>query len=409
MRRNGFIGRVVAAIALLSAVSLAATACGSSSDNAASSSGSSGNWLPASLKGSAPGQVKIGLAGGYALAFMPVVLAEGLGYYKDVADRFGTKISFNVYGGGTAAEPAFLGGADQFVIIGTNSWLGAVAQGKDQVGVFSASEGLSITIAAAQKYQAQNGTDLSKFQGVTWCQTGPVGTAHTALVLAAALHGIRNPDIVSVGSVSAYTPALQAGRCGVAAEDVTSAAAQIHDKIAYTVENANDPDASRSLAGQQLAPPLTTSRAFANEHPELTQAIVDATLKSLLYIQQNLDNPDAIYNKLPAEAKKSYDNQAAFGEAWALIKNSFAPKYDAGGVTQQQANDTAAFLLATGSAPAGYQVNPDQVWWNKWVHQAYTDLATQIPAESQFPAALSTTVGPPSPEAAKAVSIVRGG
>jgi ABC-type nitrate/sulfonate/bicarbonate transport system substrate-binding protein len=399
----------LAPAAVLLSVGLLAAACSSNNSSSTTTSGTGGSssFLPSTLKGSAPSSVKIGLAGGYALNFAPVELAEGLGYYNQVAQRFHTSISFDVYGGGTTAEPAFLGGTDQFMVIGTNSWLPVVVQGKDQVGVFSEGEGLGIEVAAAQSDKATKGTDLSKFKGATWCQTGPVGTAHTAIQLISALNnlGVTASQIVSVGSVSAYSPALQSGRCEIASEDLISAASQEINKIAYVIVNTNDPATSFQLAGHQEGIPLTTSRAFANQYPKLTQAIIDATLKSLLYIQQNLDNANAIYNKLPAEAQSTY-SLGTFAQAWDLFKDSLSPTYTQGGFTTSEANDTLSLLVGTGNVPSGSTIDPSTVYWNKWVYQAYSDLGLAAP---KFPANLPSHLGTPSPETQAAVKAATGG
>lgn len=416
-RRCNMSRRFGALTGTLLGLTLAVAACSSSGSSSSSTTPSSGNtgtnassggFLPASLKGAAPSSVKIGLAGGYALNFSPVVLADSLGYYDQVAKRFNTSISLDVYGGGTLAEPAFLGGTDQFMTIGTNSWLPVVLQGKDQVGIFAEGEGIGIEFAAAMKYKNTYGTDVSKFKGVTWCQTGPVGTAHTAILLDAGLNHLTVPasNIVSVGSVTAYTPALSSGRCGIAAEDLISAATQVQQNVGYILTNTNDPAQAEKLAGHQLGIPLTTSRKFASQYPQLTQAIVDATLKSLLYIQQNLNDPALIYSKLPAAAKASY-TPTVFSAAWNLFKNTLSPQYTGGGVTQQQGDDTAAMLIATTPGLAGATVDPDKVWWNKFAYQAYKDLGVQQPSAATFPADLTTTLGPPSAPMAAALTSLK--
>jgi hypothetical protein len=99
------------------------TACSSDSSGSSTSSDGTGgatggssaatSFLPASLTGPSPSSVKIGLAGGYSIQFMPTVLAMGAGYYQQVANRFHTQISFDDYASGTPAEAAFFGGTDQ--------------------------------------------------------------------------------------------------------------------------------------------------------------------------------------------------------------------------------------------------------------------------------------------------------
>jgi ABC-type nitrate/sulfonate/bicarbonate transport system substrate-binding protein len=390
--------KVVAAAA---ALSMLVAAC-SSSKKSNSSLGSSTTAAPAGVSGTgtgpAPGSVNIGYAGGYSLSFLPVIVAQGSGFLADVGTRFNTSVKFDVYGGGTQAEPAFLGGTDQFMVIGSNSWVPAVLQGKDQVGVFSEQESVGIVMAAANKVKDSKGTDLAKFDGATWCQTGPVGTAHTAIALAVQKAGLKieKQKIVSVGSVSAYTPALQAGRCDINSEDTTSAATQELQNVGYVVANYVDPTVSAALAGHIIGIPLTTSSSFAAKYPELTQAIVDATLKGLQFISLNVNNPSAIYAKLPSDMQKQITPEL-FNKAFTYYGAGYSMNQNAAMFTQQAATDTIALLKATNGIDPSAVPDPSKLWTNRFVIQAYKDLATSPQTGAATgPAILSPTLGKPT-------------
>jgi ABC-type nitrate/sulfonate/bicarbonate transport system substrate-binding protein len=348
--------------------------------------------------GPAPDTVRIGTAGGYSLQFLPVYVAQGAGFYADVATRFKTSMKYDVYGNGVQGEPAFLGGSDDFMAIGTTSWSPAVVQGKDQVSIFSEQYGLTIIMTAPMQHKDTKGTDLKKFDGGTWCQTGPVGTSNTTIQLAIKYAGLdpSKQNIVSVGGVSAFTPALQAGRCDITSEDTNSAASQIAQNIGYVVANYNDPVASRKVAGDIIGIPLTTSNAFAERYPELTQAIVNATLKGLLFIQQNIDNPSALYAKLPAEMQKQVPADV-FTQSFGLLSSSYTPANNSAQITQQAATDSIALLKATNGLPKDSTIDPSKLWTNRFVIQAYKDLGvTPAPGAPTGPAVLDSKLGTPT-------------
>jgi ABC-type nitrate/sulfonate/bicarbonate transport system substrate-binding protein len=348
--------------------------------------------------GPAPSTVRLGTAGGYSLQFLPVYVAQGAGFYDEVATRFKTSMHYDVYGNGVQGEPAFLGGSDDFMAIGTTSWSPAVVQGKDQFSIFSEQYGLTIIMTAPVKHKDTKGTDLKKFDGGTWCQTGPVGTSNTTIQLAIKYAGLdpSKQNIVSVGSVSAFTPAMQAGRCDITSEDTNSAATQIAQNIGYVVGNYNDPVASRKVAGDIVGIPLTTSNAFAQKYPELTQAIVNATLKGLLFIQQNIDNPSALYAKLPADMQKQVSADV-FTQSFGLLSSSYTAANNAAQVSQQAATDSIALLKATNGLPPDSNVDPSKLWTNRFVIQAYKDLGVSPASGAPTgPAILDSKLGTPT-------------
>ncbi|HEX3842109.1 MAG TPA: hypothetical protein VHU85_15050 [Acidimicrobiales bacterium] len=400
MRRMAVVGGVALSLTLLAA------ACSSNSSSSTTTTSGSGTTTKG---GPAPATIKIGMAGGFAQAFLPEYLASGLGYYAAVDKQFNTNISFDIYPGGTQAEPAFLGGTDQLMVIGTNSWISPVLQGKDQVAIFNNNVGLQIVMGGATKYKTTRASNIKAYDGGTWCQTGPVGTAHTAIQLEIGLNKMdpSKQNIVSVGSVSAYAPALSSGQADICAEDVASAATGVINGTSYNVANLADPAVAQKLAGSIIGIPLTTSHAFANQYPALTQAITDATLKAFLYIQTNLANPTLIYNHLNSDYQSGVP-LGTFVQAMSLLGPAYGTKYVSGEFTQQQANDTTSLFLGTALIPASSVVNTGQVWWNKFAVQAYTDLGKTPPAGTTGPSVLASKPGPASAEAAAAYQTLTG-
>lgn len=348
--------------------------------------------------GPAPSTVHIGYAGGYSLSFLPMIMAQGAGYFDEISTRFKTKVVVDIYGSGILAEPAFLAGDAQFLVIGANSWMPAVLQGKDQVAIFNEQNSIGIIMSAAVKHKATKGTDMAKFDGATWCQTGPVGTSATSIKLSMGLAGL-NPakqTIVSVGGVSAFTPALASGRCDINSQDTTSAAQQDLDGIGYVVANYNDPALSEKLAGIIFGIPLTTSNAFAEKYPELTQAIVNAAVKGLTTIQKSIDNPNTLYEKLPSDMKKQ-TTPGLFAQALSYYGPGYSYRLNSGLFSNQGATDTIGLIRATNGIPKDANPDPAKLWTNKFVLQAYTDLGLTPSKDAQNgPATLDSKLGKPS-------------
>jgi hypothetical protein len=361
------------------------------------------------VKGSAPSIVKIGLAGGYAPNFLPVLVAMGAGYYDQVAARFHTSISFDVYGGGLTGEAAFLGGTDQFEVIAPASYLPAYLGGKDQVFIFGENNALGIDMIAPLKYKATR-SSVAEFNSGTWCQISPIGTSNTGALLEAALNhlDISKLNLTTIGSVAAVLPSVQTGRCDIVSGDVNSAASGIINGVSYVVDNLQLTPPTVHLMGDQMGIPLSTSHAFLSQYPQLSRAIVDATLEGLRFIQHNLNNANAVYDKLPAEAQAAAAI-GAFAEAYSLLAPSFGPEFTSGEFTTQEVNDTLWNLEAAKTIPVGSEVNPSRIWDNAYVIQAYKDLHLPKPTGGVAgPLRLPSTMGKPSLEAANAFAILTG-
>jgi hypothetical protein len=399
----------MASVATLAASIVAGSTVGIVSAGAASQTKVPKLVLPASLKGPAPSAVKIGLAGGYSINFLPAIVAMGAGYLNTVGQRFHTTFSFDIYGGGSTAEPAFLGGTDQLMVIGTASYFSAVQAGKDQFSLFN-EEGpqLGIIFSGPQKYKTTRGTNVSAYGGAgnTWCQISPVGSSHTAAVLVSSANHInlQNQNLTTIGSVAAVLPSLASGQCAIVSGDANSAANGVIQSSAYAVDNTEGPDNTIPIAGEQVGIPVTTSHAFVKQYPKLAQAITDALLQSLLLIQTNVGNANYLYSLLPPDMQNTLA-LGSFAQVTSFFGSAFNPKYDNGTFPLQELNDTVALAQGTSTIPPTSNLDLSNSFANTYVIQAWKDLGKTITTGPQNgPAKLPTVQGKPSLEAATAVS-----
>jgi NitT/TauT family transport system substrate-binding protein len=410
-RRRWPLGRPLHYVAAATvALSLVTAACSSSTSAPATSVAGSSGFLPANLKGAAPASVKIGLAGGYLVNYLPAIVALGAGYYNQVDTRFNTVISFDPQAGGVQAEPAFLGGTDQFVITTPATYIPPSLQGEDQVAVFNQGVGLGLVFSAPAKYQTSRGKNIAKYSPGTWCETGLNGSSNAAILLVAGVNklNLSNLNVTNIVSPAAVLPSIQSGRCDMVSADSNSAAQGILQNISYVPVNTVDPSVSIPLIGEVLGVPLTTSNKFINQYPQLAQAIIDATLKGLLFVQQNAHNPTALYKALPPEMTSGL-TEPIFTKALSLFQQAYTAKYNSGTFTAQMINDTISFDKATKQVPLTAQANPSKLFTNKLVLQAYTDLGlTPATGSPVGPKTIPTSVGKTTSEAAAAFGILTG-
>jgi ABC-type nitrate/sulfonate/bicarbonate transport system substrate-binding protein len=412
--------RIVAGLVAVSLV--AGAACGDDDDEAEAgdggqegaaepanggedSGGEGGFALPEELEGDAPESLTIGLTGAYALNFLPVIVAEGAGYFDAIDERFGTDISFQTYGGGVDAQAAFAGGEVPMLVIAPASYTASVLQGEDQISIFNQEVGLGIVASARKDLEEEYGTDIENFADANWCQIGPVGTSNTAAKLLSAAAGL-DPDsieIFSTGSVAAVVPSLQSGQCDIVTGDINSAATGILQDVAYVAANPWVPCDTIPLMGEQVGIPLTTSREFTDQYPELTTAVVAASLWGLRVVQESRDDPEALYEMLPEEMTAELPFET-FEAAMELAAPAFDPLTNDGRFTEQTVFDTLWNLQAVELVPRDATVDPSLIFTNEFVNEAY-ELLGLDPLETvpgDMPEEFPTELGPPSDEAAGA-------
>jgi hypothetical protein len=337
----------------------------------------------------------------------------GAGYLNQVANRFHTNISFDVYGSGQTAEPAFLGGTDQFIVTAFTTSLPAVVAGKSQVAVFNTGTTLTSIFIAPQKYSASRGSNITNFgpPGNTWCQISSSGTSNTAVLLLAGVNHfqVSQLNLTTTGSVAAVLPTIQNGTCSIETSDPNSAVLGTIEGVSYVVIAQEDVPTTVPTAGEQNGTTLMTTSGFATQYPKLTQAIVDAELQAELLIQSNYTNPNAIYTVLPAAMTQSL-SLGAFVQTMALFGQFWNPKYNNGTFTMTQLADTVTLAQATHTIQPGTTVNPSQMATNKFVVRAWKDLNRSIPTNPAIngPATIPSTLAKPSLEAAQAYATLTG-
>jgi ABC-type nitrate/sulfonate/bicarbonate transport system substrate-binding protein len=353
--------------------------------------------------------VKIGTQGGFQLISLPVWLAFGLGYYEQVNKRFHTSITWNAQATAPAAEAALLGGTDQFENAGPGFFGPAVLAGKDQVAIFASNITLGVAMTALAKYKATYGSNIAAFAG-TWCQLASSGTGHTAALLEAALHhlNISQLNLTTIGGPAATLPTLQSGVCqltGAVTGDVVTGAL---GGTTYVVDNLMAASVTIGLVGEYQPLPLTTTHAFASQYPKLTQAIVDATLKGLLYAQANIKNPQRLYAHLPTAMQSSL-SLGAFTQTLSYFAQGYTPAFDSGEFTLHGIDDALWLQVSQGVIPVGSSVNPSQMFTNKYIFQGYKDLRVNPPTGPIAGVAkIPTTLGKPTAEAATAFALLTG-
>lgn len=407
--------RYYGAAASVACLAIVSTLCGcgssgnSSSTDASAGGGSSQQFLPASLKGDAPSSVKIGFSGNFGLGNIPVLAALGLGYYDQVAQRFHTTISPEVFGGSSELQPALVSGSVQFGVESITGGLPEVTQGDKEVSILNQSVGLDGNLSGPVKYKSR-GTNLSAYANDTWCQISSTGVADAIARVGAALAHLdfNHLKVVTIGSSAAVVPSLVSGQCALVSGDVNSAALGADQGQTYIAGNYNDPAQSVKIAGEDVGNVVTTTPGFVQKYPQFTQALIDATVKGLLFVQAHSNNDQTLYAAMPT-AYKQANSLGVFSQTWQLSGPGFTKSTSAGEFSDQMASDTIWVGEALEGITPGKPISPASLVTNKYVIQAYKDLGVAEPTGPiSGPAELPKNLGEPSSEAAQLIATLTG-
>ncbi|MER7003273.1 ABC transporter substrate-binding protein [Dactylosporangium sp. NPDC000555] len=301
--------RLMAAVAAVAV--FATTGCASGNDR--QSTGGSAK---------APASLVISSSGNYLTSFAPLWAAEP--DFKDIEAKYKTKVSFEPFNKGSDALTALLGGSAQICNCGATTGLTAAIAGKEVRYIGNIFKGTGQVVVAAKKYEATHGSDVAKFANATFGYTSPGSGSQVAGQKVAEHFGLNwsATKQLALGSTTAYSPALAAGRVDIVVMDVPIAIKTVEDGVGYIVADLSDPAKAAPLIGNIIGAGLVTTKKFMDEYPELTQDVINALVSGINRVKKTPD-PAAAYAALPAAYKKVNPDEKVFAKQWPYIYPSF--------------------------------------------------------------------------------------
>jgi NitT/TauT family transport system substrate-binding protein len=241
--------------------------------------------------------VTIAVGGKAALYYLPLTLAERLGYFKDA----GLDVQILDFPGGAKSLQAMMGGSADVVAGGFDHVVILRARGqKLQAFVLQvATPSLMLGVVKARAASYRSPRDL---KGMKVGVTAPGSSTHIFLNHLLAGAGL-SPDDVAVIGVGTGPTAVAAVRAGHidAIVNVEPAIAMLErtGAIVVVTETASE-KGSRALFGEALpAGSLYTKEEFLKRNPNTAQALVNAMVRALLWLDKA--SPQEILKTVPAE------------------------------------------------------------------------------------------------------------
>ncbi|MFN0037917.1 MAG: ABC transporter substrate-binding protein [Burkholderiales bacterium] len=242
-------------------------------------------------------RVVIAVGGKAALYYLPLTLAERLGYFKDE----GLEVEIADFAGGAKALQAMMGGSADVVSGGFDHVFVMRARGQNlqafvlQGGTPAISLGVSKALAATYR----SPKDL---KGLKIGVTAPGSSTHAFInhLLVAAGVAVDEVSIIGVGSGPAAAAAMQAGHLDAIANiEPAITLLERSGVIKVVVETVSVAGATKVFGSPLPAGSLYTREEFIRANPNTVQALTNAMVRALKWLKKA--TPDEVARTVPQE------------------------------------------------------------------------------------------------------------
>ncbi|MBX5477250.1 MAG: ABC transporter substrate-binding protein [Clostridia bacterium] len=280
------------------AVALLLTACGAGGPAGSETGQGATTSEPGSETSGALPHVTIAVGGASCLCYMPVVLANQLGFYKEA----GVDAELVDFQGGSKALAAVLGGSADVVSGYYDHTVELAAKGKAMQAfvVFDQFPGLVLAVAPKNTDKIKSVADL---KGKTVGVTAPGSSTDFFLKYVIKQNGgdPAETSVVGIGAGSTAVAAMEQGQVDAAVlidPDPTLLKSKYPD-LRILVDTRTKEDTERVLGGDYPAGSLYTTAQWVQAHRDVAQKLALAIVKTLQWIHTH--TPEEIMQKMPTE------------------------------------------------------------------------------------------------------------
>lgn len=310
-------------------------------------------------------KVSIAVGGKSSFYYLPLTLADRLGYFKDE----GLSIEINDFAGGAKALQAVVGGSADVVsgayehIIDmqtkNQAFKAVVLQGRyPDVAI-----GISKTKFASYKSPAD-------MKGLTVGVTAPGSSTHIILAHFLVQNGLKPSDvsIVGVGATAGAVAALRAGKID-AISNIDPAITMLESTgDIKVVADARTTAGSKALFGGPVpAGCLYAPTEFIEKNPKTVQAMTTAMVRALKWLQTA--TPEQVASTVPADYLVG--DKPLYIATFQKVRESYSPD---GMVPEEGAKTALKMTSAFNPAISAASVKLDQTYDNRFAQTAQQKL-----------------------------------
>lgn len=262
--------------------------------------------------------VHIAIGGKSALYYLPLTLAERLGYFKDE----GLNVRISDFAGGSRSLQAVVGGSADVVSGAYEHTINMQSRGLHFVSfvLSGAAPQISVGIVSSKAASYKSPKDLKGFRiGVS----APGSSTNMVADFLLAKGGLKPADasIIGLGAGSSVIAAVDQGRVDVVSQtDPAMTILEKEGKIKIIAETRTLEGTEKLFGGPMPAASLYAPVDFVKRNPYTTQALANAMVRALVWLQ------DATPQQVLATVPEEYllGNKAMYLFAFNNVKTAYS-------------------------------------------------------------------------------------
>jgi NitT/TauT family transport system substrate-binding protein len=242
-------------------------------------------------------KVTLGVGGKPLLYYLPLTIAERKGFFKEE----GLDVEINDFGGGAKSLQALIGGSVDVVTGAYEHTIRMQAKGQDVRAITELGRFPAIVIAV-KKDKAGQVKSAGDFKGLKIGVTAPGSSTALTAQYAMVKAGLKPTDaaIIGIGSGASGVAAMQKGEIDVISHlDPVIAKLEADGDIVVLIDTRTEAGTRALFGGSNPAATLYSKKEFIDANPGTTQALVNAFMKSLKWLQTA--KPQDVADTVPPE------------------------------------------------------------------------------------------------------------
>ena len=264
-------------------------------------------------------KVSIAVGGKNLFYYLPLTVAEQLGYFKDE----GLQVEISDFAGGAKALQAMVGGSADVVSGAYEHTINMQAKNQPIVAFVLQGRAPQIVLAASNK-TIPNYKSVADLKGKKIGVTAPGSSTSIMASFVLAKAGLKPTDVsfIGVGAAAGALSALRSGQIDAIANlDPVISMLEQKNEIKVIADTRTLKDTNDVFGGPMPAATLYAPEAFIKKYPNTTQALTNAMVRALKWIQQA--GPSDIIKAVP----ESYllGDRALYISAFLKVREAMSP------------------------------------------------------------------------------------
>lgn len=229
-------------------------------------------------------KVSIAVGGKNLLYYLPLTIAEQMGYFKDE----GLQVEISDFAGGAKALQALVGGSADVVSGAYEHTINMQAKGQAITAFVLQARAPQIVFAVSTKTMP-NYKSIADLKGKKIGVTAPGSSTNMMASFVLAKAGLKPTDVsfIGVGTSAGALSAMQSGQIDAISNlDPVISMLQLKKEIRIIADARTLKDTVDVFGGPMPAGSLYTTDAFLKKNPNTSQALANAMVRALKWIQK---------------------------------------------------------------------------------------------------------------------------